>query len=334
MNHKNYFKHPKQKILIMRNIIFTSLLLLTISAYSQEVSNIITRQNEDKIDITYNISNSTTDQLFYVTIYCAIDGKEKIQLMSVTGDVGDNISGGQGQYKITWDVLKDVDELNSAEFFIKIEMKKDGSSVKPIKPIAHNKWAVGYNLSFNLPIGFRISYLGNWGGYFGFRTGTVWNDGYISKYYYAYNTEADYNNGTYLSDYYYSEYDWDYNQYSELGVSINLGVTKRLINKPNFQLHTYAGFGFGYWGQYSDHNTYYYDLWTVDPTYSGSWYSSYYDNWGYMDHVEENTTTYTIWGDIDLEFGGYLNFKRVSTNVGFSYSNTSVDMVLGLGYMF
>jgi hypothetical protein len=316
-------------------LVFIIFLFFASSAFSQEVSNIITRQLGDKIEISYKIDNSTEQQLFFVSIYCSVDGKDRIKLTSVTGDVGDNIKGGQVAYKIIWDVLKDVDEVNSAEFFVKIELKEDGSKLTTISPLGQKKWVIGYNGSAYLPFGVRVSYLGNWGGYLGVRFGNVWNTygGYVD--YYKYASYQDYSNGDYLTDSIYTEYPYWDKDYSEFGFSVNAGVTKRLLSKKKYQLHAYAGIGYGYWGTYYSNERNEYDQWITTGLFEdGSYGNPDNGEFGYHEHVYDYSYSYIVWGNVDLEAGFYLSYQRLALNLGMAYSEQTLDIVFGLGYKF
>lgn len=317
----------------MKNILLFVAMILTFSSFSQDVSNIITKQNENKIDITFEIENSKTDQLFYITIYCAIDGKEKIELKSVTGDVGDSICGGQDKYKITWDVLKDVDELNSAEFFIKIKMKNNKATVKPMQAIEEKKWVLGVNTSTKLPIGGRISYMDNWGGYFGFRIGATRSFSNTTKFHYPYLTKDDYDNGIYddrcINTNIINNYD-----YYDIGISLNIGVMKRIINKNENDLFIYAGAGFGYWGTWTYDFTSKSDIWIENQNYPYRWYNSNEGTWGYYENVVSVTHSEDVLGNIDIETGLYLSLNRIYFNLGTSFSEGTTDVVLGIGYSF
>jgi hypothetical protein len=56
-----------------------------------------------------------------------MDGGMNYEIKSITGDVGEQVSGGKTEYWVVWDVLKDVEELKSAEFIVRAELVKDNS---------------------------------------------------------------------------------------------------------------------------------------------------------------------------------------------------------------
>ena len=136
---------------------------------SQTVENIRTQQDGEKINIYYQIANSNKDQLFRVTISCRINNENKIILKTVTGEVGDNVKGGEEEYKAVWDVLKDVDELTNAEFFVRIELKDDGSTLQAVKTIEgfnlfkYEKENKGQFFIAVQTVGGKVGYMGKWG---------------------------------------------------------------------------------------------------------------------------------------------------------------------------
>lgn len=122
---------------------------MSMFAKAQTVENIRTEQDGEKINIYYQIANTNNKQLFRVTISCLVNESNRITLKSITGDVGDFVIGGKNEYKVIWDVLKDVDELTNAKFFVKIEIKDDSSTIKSEKTKGKSKFGVkaGLNLS-------------------------------------------------------------------------------------------------------------------------------------------------------------------------------------------
>ena len=106
--------------------IFFVLFFLALSLFmnGQTVDSVVAEQVGDLVKIRYRILNSTSDQLFKVTILCAINGGLKSELKNTFGDLGE-VRGGKTEYTIVWDVLKDVDELQSADFFVRAEMIKE-----------------------------------------------------------------------------------------------------------------------------------------------------------------------------------------------------------------
>lgn len=314
--------------------------------YSQTVENIRTQQDGGNINIFYQLPNSNTNQVFNISLFVSIEGKEKIKLNAVTGDVGENIPGGKSEYRAIWDVLKDVDELSTAEFFVEAKEKDNGATIN-IKPTINNehKFFVAFNSSTVLPFGFRVGILSNWGGYAALRLGTVYSN-YSSTYSKQYQDEIDNQYDMWSDNDSYTENTED----SETGFSFNAGVSKRIINNTDFQFHLYSGMGFGYWSAYQLTDDYYdgYAYWVEDYTQDYSWAReefSHYDgngdpvyNYYYGYYERENTVENNelIEIDIDFEFGAYFTYKRVLFNIGFDYGlfNDAADVVFGVGYKF
>jgi len=99
--------------------VFFLLYFLSFSAFSQELVNVFTEQDGEKINIYYTITGAEDGQTFKISVSCATENRRFV-LKSVSGDVGDSIVPGKNK-KIVWDVLKDVDHLYEAEFFVMIE---------------------------------------------------------------------------------------------------------------------------------------------------------------------------------------------------------------------
>lgn len=98
---------------------------------AQNVDSVRVEQAGEFIRIFYRITGSNPNQTFRVSLLASINGGLRSELRSVSGDLGENIVGGKNEYWIIWDVLKDVDELNSVEFFVKAELTRDLSA--PVK---------------------------------------------------------------------------------------------------------------------------------------------------------------------------------------------------------
>ena len=112
----------------MRQVLLIAfILLIPLFIKAQTVENIRTEQDGERVNIYYQIINSIDKQFFDIEISCLVNNSKKITPQSITGDVGYKIKGGKVEYKAVWDVLKDVDELTSAEFFVKIELMEDYS---------------------------------------------------------------------------------------------------------------------------------------------------------------------------------------------------------------
>jgi len=196
--------------------------LLSVISKAQTVDSIRVEQAGDLIKVHYKILNSNPDQVFRVSVLCSIDGGLKSQLNSLAGDFGENIVGGRSDYMILWDVLKDVDELKSAEFFIKAELVKDLSKESEIENGPLKFWQRKY-FNFQLVTDFP-------GQKFGIRFGYMGSFGISSQLFYGkiplsakYENVPSYgNSGKYLG--------------------VGLGLTMRVINNRNFKLHFIGGY--------------------------------------------------------------------------------------------
>ena len=195
-------------------------ILFCLPVFSQTVENIQVEQDGENLKINYRIGGSNSDQLYFVTLTCSIDGGKVFEPKSVLGDVGANISGGKPVNTIIWDVFKDVDEIGSVEFFVKVDLMNkrgadmaDGVKNDPGKRSFEHTISLGYSGAFSAEVqhlvGINISTLGNWGGYVSFRTG-----GYDEAW------------GGYL-------------------LSLTAGATKYITSQDKLRLHAYSGIGVG-----------------------------------------------------------------------------------------
>ena len=135
----------------------------TFSALSQKVDSIKVEQSGDFIKIRYKILNSSPDHIYRVRVLCSINGGLNQEIKTVTGDVGDQVMGGKSEYWVVWDVLKDVEELTSAEFVVRAELvNKDITSSKAKK----NTKAFSLQPVLQIPgpgFGARFGYMGKAG---------------------------------------------------------------------------------------------------------------------------------------------------------------------------
>jgi hypothetical protein len=143
----------------------------------QKVDGIKTEQSGDFIKIRYKLLDSKPGEVYRVTILCSINGGLKTELESISGDAGDQVPGGRSEYWVIWDVLKDVDELKSADFIVRAELlnaeksaDKTGNTVpNTVNESETEYWAkkrFNILLSFMGPgpkSGLRFSYMGSWG---------------------------------------------------------------------------------------------------------------------------------------------------------------------------
>lgn len=195
-------------------------LLLPFMAKGQNIDSIRLEQVGDLIKVHYKILNSNPNQVFRVSVLCSINGGLKSQLNNISGDFGENVTGGRDNYMILWDVLKDVDELKSAEFFIKAELvkdlseKQDGAGLKP-----KTKAKFHFLLALEAPGpkgGLRIGYMGSYG------LSVQLNYGKVPV------------TDVYVKNTYYEEFD------PQAGIAIDL--TKRIFTQKDFEMHLLAGY--------------------------------------------------------------------------------------------
>ena len=189
---------------------FCFLFCLTSLLSGQTVDSIKVEQIGDMIKIYFKLSNSTESEVFKLTVLCSINGGLKSELKSLSGDVGENVVGGRQEYTVLWDVLKDVDELKSAEFFVRAELIKDytktntsaGEDFSKRKTYIMALMAVDGTESL---YGARFAYMGPWGISAKFLVGKRFDP----KYY--------------------------------LSISTGLNLTRRIVKGPGFKVHLLAG---------------------------------------------------------------------------------------------
>jgi len=225
---------------MLRPLLFLSALFLSYISFAQTVENIRVEPEGDKIKVYYRIGGSTEAQLYNVMLTCSMDGEARFEPQAVVGDVGKNIRGGKSYYTILWDVFEDVDEVGSAEFFVKVELVEDAAS--PVTPYREqpektdvevaqmqleptdqgfrvkessaagkfaNRFLISYGASSYNLFGFSAGTLGNWGLYGSVRLGS-------------------------------------YDEYLELlSGSFTGGITKNFFSAGKYRLHGYAGAGIG-----------------------------------------------------------------------------------------
>ncbi|HER07319.1 MAG TPA: hypothetical protein ENO20_00265 [Bacteroides sp.] len=231
---------------MLRSLLLLPVLLISYISFAQTVENIRVETEGEKIKIHYRIGGSTEAQLYRVTLTCSLDGGDRFEPKAVIGDVGMNIRGGKSYYTIVWDVFEDVDDVGSAEFFVKVEMMEDMTA--PVTPIEvrpkkmheesvkrqveesdqgfkvekpdetkesgepdpyNNRFLLSYRASTYNLIGFTAGTLGNWGLYGSVRIGR-------------------------------------YDQALELlSGSVTAGMTKHFFSAGKYRMHGYLGAGIG-----------------------------------------------------------------------------------------
>jgi hypothetical protein len=202
----------------MKKCIFLSVVIFffSFSLKSQTVDSIKVEQAGDFIKVRYKILNSTPDQVYRVKVLCSLNGGMNTEIRSISGDVGDLVAGGKPEYWVVWDVLKDVEELKSAEFIVRAELIKDLSEISKGKDIEWAKKRFHMMLAGDYPgpkVGIRIGYAGSWGIFAVFTYGKIGlrKDAHVT-----------------------SIPQWTIPYFG-------LELTKRIVNRKNFQMHLTAG---------------------------------------------------------------------------------------------
>jgi hypothetical protein len=104
----------------MKRLLLLILLLPSVTI-AQTVSNVTSRQNGNMIEINYNINDISPNQTVKVILFYSLNSSNYIgPLQKVSGDIGDFISG-NGNKKITWDVLAELGSLEGETKF-KVEI--------------------------------------------------------------------------------------------------------------------------------------------------------------------------------------------------------------------
>jgi hypothetical protein len=137
-----------------------SILVFSFTLNSQNVDSIKVEQSGDLIKIRYKILNSNSNQTFRVSVTCAVNGGLQSIPKSLSGDFGENVVGGRDEYMVLWDVLKDVDEVNSVDFSVKAELMKGSIENAGTKQQIH---VLGVVEGPGPQLGVRLGYMGSWG---------------------------------------------------------------------------------------------------------------------------------------------------------------------------
>jgi len=213
---------------------FSFLLILFVCSIqislSQKVDSIKVEQTGDFIKIKYKIADSKAGQVFRVKVLCSINGGLNTEIESVSGDTGDQVAGGKPEYWVVWDVLKDVENLNSAEFIVRAELVSDLSSVS--SSIKGGPNTTGWDKKlFNVMIGVLAP-----GPKGGLRIGVMGSFGISGQIMFG-KTVLNNNREVPISIMGYSS--TDYEPSDQLSLSLNL--SKRIVNIQGFQMHVLLG---------------------------------------------------------------------------------------------
>jgi hypothetical protein len=206
----------------MKRVLIILSLVLFFSSHlaAQKIDSIKVEQSGDFIKIHYKILGSNPNQVFRVSALCSIEGGLKSQMNSIVGDFGENITGGRNDYMIIWDVLKDIPELKSAEFFVKAELIKD-LSIKPEELAGAKGIFSGSKFSILLATDFP-------GPQYGFRIGYMGSFGISIQLLYGKIPVAEkYKNTSYSGP--------------DQTMVIGLDLTKRIVKRKNFEMHLIGG---------------------------------------------------------------------------------------------
>ncbi len=80
--------------------------------FGVEITRVISKQVENRIEIEYVIDGAEKGQLFDVEVYCSINGETQSNpLTKVSGDIGTDVLG-NGVKQVKWDVLKEYGALH------------------------------------------------------------------------------------------------------------------------------------------------------------------------------------------------------------------------------
>ncbi len=101
--------------------LFYLFLLFPIITSSQTISNVTSKQNEKKIEISYNLSGLSPNKTCRINLYYSLNSANYIgPLQKVSGNVGNYVSG-DGNKQITWDVLAEIGSIEGNTQF-KVEI--------------------------------------------------------------------------------------------------------------------------------------------------------------------------------------------------------------------
>lgn len=216
----------------MKKVLLSIVLVLSAMIYvnGQKVDSIKVDQTGDFIKIGYKILDSKPGQIFRVRVLCSINGGLNTEIRSVSGDTGDNVQGGKPEYFVVWDVLKDVEELKSAEFIVRAELVSDvrsGSSQSQVTELTmkwNKKWFhLGPAIEAPGPkVGFMAGIMGSFG------VAAI-----VTKGKYAINDEVPVSIGVTVN--------LDDFVAAKNANPITLLLTKRIISQNFFQMHLMAG---------------------------------------------------------------------------------------------
>ncbi|HAW52635.1 MAG TPA: formylglycine-generating enzyme family protein [Flavobacteriales bacterium] len=96
---------------------------------SQQIGNVRAERDGSSIVVFYDLMKVPPDYLFDVSLYVSIDGKDfEGPLKSVSGEVGNDISGGR-EKRIIWNVMEERESLISNNVSFKVQARVYDSKV-------------------------------------------------------------------------------------------------------------------------------------------------------------------------------------------------------------
>jgi hypothetical protein len=144
----------------------------------------------------------------------------KLEPKNLSGDCGENIAGGKSDYTIIWDALKDLDELQSAEFLVKAELVKGKATyVKGPNLTGWDKKRFNIFLITLVPepkLGIKAGYMGKWG----VNVGLAFGGNALNKKHSSISPPEDLPNKIFF----------------------DLDLSKRIVNRNAYQLHFVTGY--------------------------------------------------------------------------------------------
>lgn len=227
------------------------------------INNITVERDGNFVHIFYDILEKQKDQIYSITIYVSIDNAAKIRIRNVSGDIGEDVKGGKNRYKATWDVFKQVKQMNSAKFFVEgllvgTESISSNELTFEDQPIKSNKnlqrkrrWLIAADAT-DFGWGARIGFMKKWGGYVslnGYEFASKISAGLTHVITQNQNISFDYYfGGAYIEEYSYSS-SYDFETFGlEGGVMFEFyGVTLSGGTIVNFHNNDFGlGLGLGY----------------------------------------------------------------------------------------
>lgn len=205
----------------MKRSLLSFLILFVLIPFisSQTVDSIKVEQAGDKILIHYQILQSNDLQVFRVTLSCFTSTGLKLEPKTLSGDFGDNITGGRPDYMIVWDVLKDMDELQSADFTVKAELVKGKATyIKGLNLTGWDKKRFNIFLITTIPgpkFGIKAGFMGKWG----FNVGLAYGGSENNR-----------------------KHDMSLPEDLPNKFSFNIDLSKRIVNRNAYQSHFIIGY--------------------------------------------------------------------------------------------